>query len=311
MCLAAFAIGASARYPLVVVSNRDEFHDRRAAPLAWWTPPGTSTPILAGRDLQAGGTWMGVNRAGRLALLTNIRDPAAQRADAPSRGELVAQWLTAERAGAPITAEALNTQALAAGHNGFNLIVADLARGGGDEPGDAGAWHWIHNGTERGMSAGSPPRAQPLTQALHGLSNGPLDAPWPKVRRLRQRLYESLQAVDAAGGSADALAATLLQTLTDRHLAADAELPQTGVPLALERALSAVFIHLPERGYGTRCSTVLITERLGAAPVGDGAGRSRRTTLWEQSFHADGTPGTCVQQVLADWPPGRARPPCD
>jgi uncharacterized protein with NRDE domain len=237
MCLAAFALNAHPRFPLVIAANRDEFFARPAAPMAWW--PAGSTQVLAGRDLEAGGTWFGVTRAGRLALLTNVREPGRQVAGAPSRGDLVVDWLTGT-ADAPAFVRSLR-----AGYNGFNLVMADL-------PG--GTWHWFSNRADGPVA---------LPQGLHGLSNASLDTPWPKTRGLKADLAAAL----ASAVSAQALLDRLLLALADDRPAPDEDLPDTGVGLARERLLSPRFVRMapPDGGeavYGTRCSTVLVTEAL-------------------------------------------------
>lgn len=252
MCLAAFALNAHPRFPLVIAANRDEFFARPAAPMAWWEVAGTE--VLAGRDLSAGGTWFGLTRAGRLALLTNIREPGRQRADAPSRGALVVDWLRRDDDATRFAAS------LAPGYNGFNLITADLARRD---------WHWISNRT---------PSAQRLPDGIHGLSNAALDTPWPKTLGLKAALASAL----AADPAPDVLIERLFQALADPTPAPDAALPDTGVGLARERLLSPRFVRLPDPDapdlavYGTRCSTVLVQEADG------------RLTVVERSVAADG-----------------------
>lgn len=284
MCLAAFAFdfsarssaGSASRFPLVIASNRDEFHARPTAALDAWTPLGAAAPILAGRDLQAGGTWFGLNAAGRLALLTNIRDPARLRADAPSRGALVTDWLIGDE-----PADAWWPPIRGAGHNGFNLIAADLARG---------SCHWLHS---------DEPDPQPLGTGLYGLSNGRLDEPWPKVRALKQVLHSALAlAADTpdAAAAADTLASRLFAALADDRLAPDAELPATGVSLALERQLSAIHIRTPDGRYGTRCSTVLIVQ------ADDNQPSRWTTTLIERNHGADGRRGPTRRARWVGWP---------
>jgi uncharacterized protein with NRDE domain len=273
MCLAALALGMSARFPLVVLSNRDEFHHRPTEGLAWWPPTSEEgTQILAGRDLQAGGTWMGLSAAGRLALLTNIRAPGQQRADAPSRGHIVTRWLTTGE-----DSDEFWRQTAQAGYNGFNLIAADFSRGHCDSMSSAHA------------------RPLRLDHGIFGLSNAGLDTPWPKVVAIKQQLGLALQHADErAGSTPDELASTLLTALADDRVAPDDQLPATGVPLELERQLSACFIRTPDGRYGTRCSTVLITEQRGAALV---------TTVYEHSHAINGRPGQLRRVTLADWPP--------
>lgn len=239
MCLVAFALGCSARFPLVLASNRDEFFDRPTAPLDWWSGDG-GTAILAGRDLQAGGTWLGLSNSGRLALVTNVRDGRGNDPKAPSRGALVPGWLASDE---PFDTHWLRLAG--AGHNGFNLVAADLARG---------HWHWA------GSHQAAPRR---LAVGVHGLSNAALDTPWPKVERLKAALQGALDTAD----SADALAAALFAALADPQRAADEALPSTGVPLALERELSAAWIRTADGRYGTRCSTVVLTEQTAGGPV--------------------------------------------
>lgn len=234
MCLVAFALGRSARFPLVLASNRDEFFDRPTAPLDWWPDEGSRTAILAGRDLQAGGTWLGLGSSGRLALVTNVRDGRGNDPRAPSRGALVPGWLGSE---APFGSHW--PRLAAAGHNGFNLVAADLA---------SGEWFWA------GSHSGVPQR---LPDGLYGLSNAVLDTPWPKVERLKAALDAAL----GTAASADTLASTLFAALADPRRADNHALPDTGVTLALERELSAAWIRTADGRYGTRCSTVVITER--------------------------------------------------
>jgi len=170
MCLALIALQAHPRYAVVIAANRDEFHARPAAAAGWW-----DEGWLAGRDLEAGGTWLGVARDGRYAFLTNVREPQRQRPAAPSRGALVPRVLA--HAGAPN--EALEAALVgAADHNGFNLLT-----------GNAHAAHWGSN------RAASPMR---LAHGVSGLSNASLDTPWPKVERTKAGL-----ATWCASGSAD------------------------------------------------------------------------------------------------------------
>jgi uncharacterized protein with NRDE domain len=237
MCLVAVAFGRHPRFPWVLASNRDEFHDRPAAPLAWWQATAGGPAVLGGRDLSAGGTWLGLTGAGALALVTNVREPGRFAAGLPSRGDLVPQWLAAPHF------DLSRLQSLAeTPRNGFNLLLADL-RGA-----DAA---WVGN---------RPSQAQPVAQGWAALSNAALDTPWPKVTRLKARLAAALD----RAATPDALLADALQALADRTPAPDAELPATGVPLALERQLSPAFIHIAadagRAAYGTRCSTVVIVE---------------------------------------------------
>jgi len=272
MCLAAFALRADLRFPLVIAANRDEFFARAASPMAWWADP---PDVLAGRDLSAGGTWFGLTRNGRLALLTNVREPGHNAPIAPSRGALVLDWLASHD-----TAPAF-AQRLAGGYNGFNLITADLTRND---------WHWLSNRASALVALGS---------GIHALSNAALDTRWPKTRGLRAAMADALpRAADA-----DDLAERLLAALADPTPAADADLPDTGVGLARERLLSPRFIRMPDPAqpalavYGTRCSTVLIREAGGS------------TRVIERSITPDGRWLSPVVHELGTWPPSDAAVP--
>jgi uncharacterized protein with NRDE domain len=249
MCLIVLAIDASARWPLVIAANRDEFHDRASAPLGWWQQG--ATPLLSGRDLAAGGTWLGVSAAGRIGAVTNVRDPARQRADTPSRGALVPAWLASD-----IDAHALWPALAGRGCNPFNLVGGDLA---------SGRWWWADD------RSAAP---QAIGPGVHGLSNAAFETPWPKVQRLKARLRAALATSDE-----HALRAGLLEALADPRVAPDDQLPDTGVGIERERWLSPAFIHAPASRYGTRCSTLVIGERAGSA---------WRVTVVERSFGADG-----------------------
>lgn len=233
MCLILIAYRCHPGYELLVAANRDEFHDRPTSPLAFWED---APDLLAGRDLQEGGTWMGITCAGRFAALTNYRDPHRVKPGAPSRGHLVSSYLQ----GAQSASAALERLRLSADrYNGFNLVL-----------GDAAGLYYYSN------CAGEPQRLEP---GLYGLSNHLLDTPWPKLKRGVAMLRGVLEQ------QRDPTSDDLLPILTDRALAADAELPQTGVPLEWERWLSAIFIDAP--GYGTRSSTVLQIASGGAARI--------------------------------------------
>ena len=232
MCLAVVAFDAHPAYALVIAANRDEYHDRPAAPAAWGDAP-PFADILAGRDLKAGGTWLGVRRDGRWALVTNVRQGGRNDPVARSRGDLVPRVLNA--GGTPADAVAAVASA-ADGYNGFNLLAGDVA----------GA-HWTSN---RGDGV------RRLAAGVHGLSNALLDTPWPKLVR-------TMRAVHAWLARSDGDTAALFAALADRARAADDELPDTGVTREWERLLSSPFI-VSER-YGTRCSTVLTVDRTGRA----------------------------------------------
>jgi uncharacterized protein with NRDE domain len=229
MCLLVLAWKQHPRYRLILAGNRDEFHDRPAAPLSWWQD---DARILAGRDLKAGGTWLGVARSGRFGVVTNYRDLQAPIEGAPSRGQLVPRFLT----GATSPKEFLDDlRGAAPRYSGFNLLV-----------GGARALYYFSN---RG-----PADPTVLAPGIYGLSNHLLDTPWPKLTRTRER-FESLLA------QPDVAAEDLFAMLGDRQPAASTHLPATGLPEQWERIVSAPFV-VNER-YGTRCSSVLLVERNG------------------------------------------------
>lgn len=222
MCLIAVAWKAVAHQPLVLVANRDEFHARPTAPLAWWADHPT---LLAGRDLKEGGTWLGVSRGGRVAAVTNVRGAEIGAVHPRSRGALVRDFLLTDE---PALTWADALQARAAAYGAFNLLLYD---------GEA-----LVHASNRPHS-----RQQLVDPGYHGLSNADLDTAWPKVVAARGALEGAL----AARADDD----TLLDLLRDERRAADAALPDTGVGLAWERRLSPSFI----RGevYGTRATTLL------------------------------------------------------
>jgi uncharacterized protein with NRDE domain len=252
MCLVFVALAAHSRYSLVIAANRDEFHARAALP-AHWGDRAPYAGMLAGRDLVGGGTWMGVRRDGRWALVTNVRDGRANDAAAPSRGELVPGVLNA--ASAPAEAlPALRQKATA--YNGFNLLA-----------GDAGGATWMSN---------RACESRTLTQGIHGLSNAQLDTPWPKLALTRS-------AVSAWATRGDDDLGPLFAALADRTTAADADLPATGVPLAWERLLSAPFIVSGD--YGTRCSTVLAITHDGDARLVERSFDATGNAMGEAEFN--------------------------
>ena len=224
---------------LLLLANRDELYERPTQPLHHWP----DAPVLAGKDLQGGGTWLGLGRGGRLAALTNVRDPRQFRADAPSRGALVADFLRGDMR-AQTYLEQIGPQAAA--FNPFNLLLFD-------------------GGSLLGFESQGA-RTLTFAAGVNGVSNARFNTPWPKLQRLTEALNQHVipEVVEPH---------TLLPLLTNAQIAADACLPDTGVPLETERALSAAFIRMP--GYGTRaCSIVHI--------------RGPQAHIWEQGFDAAG-----------------------
>lgn len=221
MCLIVIGWRCRPDLPLVVAANRDEWRDRAAEPAHWWPD---HPEILAGRDLKAGGTWMGVTRSGRFAAVTNFRDPSDRRSTARSRGELVTQFLLSRDAPSAFLAA---VAARAGEYNGFNLIAGDRES----------LWYL---GSREG-------EAREIAPGVHGLSNHVLDEPWPKVIRGRHAMERALCEGDAVPA--------LLELLGDTAGVADRELPSTGVGLEWERRLASPLITGAD--YGTRASTVV------------------------------------------------------
>lgn len=242
MCLIAFAIGASPHWPLVVAANRDEFLSRPTLPLARWTGAGGQA-IVSGRDLLAGGTWLGATPGGRIAFLTNVRQGEVEaRPGVRSRGELVTRWLQADGDAAGFVAALM---AEPGDYGGFNLVLGDFRRN---------AWSWVTNKT----GADSPEwQALSLKPGVYGLSNASLDTPWPKTIGLKRALEAALAAQSPAP-NLEALQTPLWSALANRERAFGASLPTTGVSRLKEEALSSAFVDFPESAYGTRSSTLLV-----------------------------------------------------
>lgn len=221
MCLIVFHWQPDGPTPLIVAANRDEFYERPTAPLAWWE----GGHILAGRDLEAGGTWLGVTSDGRCGALTNHRDPTQTRTDRASRGQIPVRFLEGHST-ARAFLEALRKEAEA--FNPFNLLLFDGRELLGYE-------------SRHGLMV-------PFAPGIHGVSNGDFNEPWPKVTRAKAGLAAN-QADDEA----------LLALLGDAQPCEDGRLPNTGVPLEWERALAPAFVRTPT--YGTRASTILRLSR--------------------------------------------------
>jgi len=228
MCLILFSYRHHPEFPLILAANRDEFHSRPTAPLGFWED---APEILAGRDLKGGGAWMGVSRSGRFAALTNYRDPASLRPEAPSRGRLTTDFLL--HGDAPST---YLTRVRESGniYNGFNLLVMAAA----------GLFYYSNRGS--GIT--------PVAPGIHGLSNALLNTPWPKIKKGKAAMAEavSMGRIDPE---------SLLALLQDPSPSPDHQLPATGVDLEMERRLSPMFISM--EGYGTRTSSAMIMDRRG------------------------------------------------
>jgi uncharacterized protein with NRDE domain len=263
MCLIAFAWGASERFPFVIAANRDEFYERPTAPLAEWTSPSGST-VISGRDLQGGGTWMGFSPNGRFAMLTNVRNPSAKPPpNVISRGSLPLAWLESD-----LPAQQWAKQLQPQRYQGFNLIVGDWHQR---------VCHYMSNqfltqnfkpfsplaGINKAQTAHHLIANELPWGAVYGLSNATLDTPWPKTLQLKNQLLSLLDT-----GNAEQLSAHCLEALKQSNQPARDQLPDTGLALEWELALSSVFVSYPAVNagssgaitYGTRSSLVGIMQ---------------------------------------------------
>lgn len=233
MCIAYLALNSHPDWPVLIAANRDEFHRRPSRPAGPW---GTHPDIIAGIDLEAGGTWLGITRQGRFALLTNYREIGHHNTQAPSRGDLVSNYLKGVIAPAAY-ADQINKNA--DDYNGFNLIVGDLT-------------------TANYVSNRCPQRQpQTLDSGRYVVSNHLLDTPWPKAERLRHAFGQlEMESLTRS-------VTRVFTTLKDTTPADDRYLPDTGISLEFERLLSSPFIISDD--YGTRCSTVIAMHKSGRA----------------------------------------------
>ncbi len=223
MCLIFLSINNHPTYKLILAGNRDEFYNRKTAAAQFWQD---HSGVLGGRDLEAGGTWLAMSRKGKIAMVTNYRDPQHIDPNAPSRGHLVSDFLT-EPNDAQQYLKNISTNGKR--YNGFNLILGDT-----DE-----LWYYSNYKKE----------IEKLSRGFYGLSNHLLETAWPKVLRGKEKINPVL-------GQANIDPEQLFEVLYDDHQAEDQQLPNTGLPLDRERALSSMFIKT--EGYGSRCSTVIL-----------------------------------------------------
>ena len=258
MCVLFFALDRHPRYRLVFAGNRDEAYGRPTAAAAPWPEcPG----VVAGRDLEAGGTWLGARGARRWAVVTNVRDLPAHRPGARSRGGLVSDFLCGTASAGAYAARVFGERAR---YNPFNLLMDD----------GAALWYVsTHTGA-----------AEALAPGVYGLSNATLGVRWPKVQR-------GLDAFEHLLGTPDVEPEALLALLHDDTRAPDDRLPDTGVGLERERMLSPLFIASAD--YGTRASTILLLDREGSGVFvertygpGGAIGETRRYTLGLQTQRA-------------------------
>ena len=226
MCLLIFAFKTHLTYKLILAANRDEYYDRPTAPAGFWDE---APYLLAGKDLRAGGTWFGITKTGKMAAITNYRDPASIKENAPSRGEIVSNYLLG-----PDSPDAYlkNLSKKTGAYNGFNIVLGER---------DRLIWYSNRNGEPHNLSPG-----------IYGLSNHLLDTPWPKVSQSKDALASQIS------GGREPSPETLFRLLRDRTVPDDDRLPATGVGLEWERILSPIFIESPD--YGTRSSSLLFID---------------------------------------------------
>lgn len=225
MCLIFLSLQEHPTYKLIIAANRDEFYQRKTAAADYWQD---HPAILGGRDLEAKGTWMAMNKNGRIAMVTNYRDIKNIKSTAPSRGALVTDFLLESEPSEKYLTRLAEKDEI---YNGFNLIVGNPEE------------LWYRSNYKKGVHKLSP--------GLHGLSNHLLDTPWPKIERGMDKMKMVLTEEKLTSDQ-------LFNVLFDDVIAADDTLPDTGIGLERERVLSAMFIKSP--GYGTRCSTVILID---------------------------------------------------
>jgi uncharacterized protein with NRDE domain len=224
MCLILFAWQQHPDYPLIAIANRDEYYARPSRDAQWWE----DSDIFAGRDLEAGGTWLGVNRRGHFAAVTNVREPGSMQPGRRTRGDLTRDYLAgSDDAETYLARLALHDQEFA----GFNLLLGDLSG------------LWFYSNREQ--------KIRHVETGVYGISNGAFDEPWPKLKSGRAELSAQLDG--------EIRHDQLMEILTDHRVAEDHELPDTGVALDFERLLSSRFIR--SSTYGTRACTVITLDR--------------------------------------------------
>lgn len=228
MCILFIAVQQHPDYPLIIAANRDEYYNRPTDASDWW-PEAPS--LLAGRDLRAGGTWMGMTQQGKIAALTNIRAPHTLMDNAQSRGELVSGYLMNQVEDDEYADKLRHSKA---NYNGYNLLF--------------GQWDHLQ------VYNNHLDTLEPLTPGFYGLSNANLNSPWPKVNAGVKELKDYCQHADSIEPE------RLFNLLQNTEKAADDMLPVTGAPPQWEKLLSSIFIETPS--YGTRCSTLILIDQL-------------------------------------------------
>ena len=233
MCLILFAYRYHPQYPLIIAANRDEYYARPTAPADWWPE---HPDLLGGKDLQAGGTWLGITRSGRFAAVTNVREQLKATGRELSRGQLPRDFLLADDSNEQFGQRLIQSRA---DYRGYNLIFGQPDR------------LYYYSNRSSGNRDSGPSR---LEAGIYGLSNAALDSPWPKVEVGKQQLTALLRRPQLA-------VSALFELLSATQIAADHQLPDTGVSLEWERRLSAIRITGPD--YGTRTATLLLIDTQG------------------------------------------------
>lgn len=230
MCLIGFAWDSHPKYKLIFISNRDEYYSRPTDPIHFWKE---SPDLIAGQDLEGGGTWLGITRKGRFAAITNYRDPKNIKENAPSRGKLTYHFLVGQESPENYLKRIFSeTQS----YNGFNLLVGDLLK------------------EELFFFSNYENKIKKIEKGIYGLSNALLDTPWHKVKKVKEKLSKTIIE------NPERIESTpLLETLIDKEIPKDSEVQQTGLSMKLEKMLSPMFIE--SKDYGTRASSVLLLDR--------------------------------------------------
>ncbi|PIE20894.1 MAG: hypothetical protein CSA61_00170 [Neptuniibacter caesariensis] len=223
MCLIIFAYKSHPEYPFVLLANRDEFYQRPTQPMKFWDD---CPDILAGRDLEQMGTWLGINQAGKFTAVTNYRDGRHPSLNKRSRGELTRDFLS----NALTAEEHLDSLAQRKQDYGdFNLLLGDAS----------GLYYCSNRGGE----------TEKLVPGIYGMSNALLNTPWPKLTQAKRVFTEAINSTTLSPEK-------LIPIMSDREQAADAALPDTGISFEWEKLLSSGFIQ--GENYGTRATTLLM-----------------------------------------------------
>ncbi len=250
MCLIVFAVNAHPDYPFILAGNRDEFYERPARAAAKWN---TEPTIVAGKDLKAGGTWLGVAQTGRIAALTNFRDMRQIKKNAPSRGDIVTDVLTSPKT---VPDYFTQLQKSAKNYNGFNLLA-----------GTPDAFYHFSS-VENSF--------QKTETGVYSISNAHLNTSWPKTDWAQQEFKKILKSGHIENDS-------IFNLLKNQQTYPKERLPKTGLPEHLEIAVSAVFIKT--ENYGTRCSTLIKVNSKGGIYFEERTYSTEDTSVTKRSIH--------------------------